>query len=53
MQALSALLWQIIVILSLTYFGMNYAATFAAGACIGFWFCGINLVIFLERHKNE
>lgn len=53
MKALSALLWQIIVVLSLMYFGMNYAATFAAGACIGFWFCVINLAIYIERIKNE
>lgn len=51
MLALRVLLWQIIVVLSLMYFGMNYAATFTAGACIGFWFCCINLVIFLERYK--
>ncbi len=53
MKALSALLWHIIVVLSLMYFGMHYIATFTAGAFVAFWFCVINLAIFLERSKNE
>jgi galactitol-specific phosphotransferase system IIC component len=53
MKALNALLWQIIVVLGLMYFGMNYTATFAAGVCIGIWFCVINLAIYIERLKNE
>jgi len=53
MKALNAILWQVVVILSLSYFGMYYAATFAAGACVSFWVCVVRLAIFLEGLKNE